>query len=171
LRGQILSTDLVISLSMFLAALLIFLLVWSTIAYAYRESLDDIGMQSALISISDALAFTPGSPPGWEFSAANASSYGIAASRNHLSPAKLSALSGQFSSNYTGAKERIGAGRFDIFVSVERAEGGEQLYGFGRLPSAAGQQISSAGIERLCMLEGELVKVKVQLWRKKGGSL
>lgn len=170
-HGQILSTDLVISLSMFLAALLIFMLVWSTIAYTYWESMADIDMQSALISVSDVLVFSPGSPAGWEFSQANASSYGLSASKNKLSGSKLSALSSAFYSNYSDAKERVGAGRFDIYVSVETAEGGPQLYGFGRLPSGSGQQISTASAERLAMLDGALVKVKVQLWRQKGGAL
>lgn len=171
MRGQILSTDLVISLSMFLAALLIFMLVWSTISYSYWESMADIAMQSALLSMSDTLVLSSGSPAGWEFSGANATSYGFAISRNVISRAKLSAISRDFYENYHDSKERIGAGRFDVWVSVESAEGGARLYGFGRLPAGGGQQFSTASMERLCLLDGQLVKVRLQLWRQKGGSL
>ena len=89
-RGQILSTDLVVSLSLFLGAVMIFLIAWSTLSYSYLESKADTNMQSAMLAISDTLVLSPGSPSDWEFGdVADASSLGLASSKNELSARKI----------------------------------------------------------------------------------
>lgn len=170
-KGQILSTDLVISLSLFLGALLIFMLAWSSMSYSYWEQKADTDMQSALLSISDSLVYSQGTPSDWEFSSGlNASSFGLAVSRNTISARKIAALQSIFSSNYSLAKERAGAGRFDISVSIKDLSG-SQIYGFGSVANFTDRQVSAAGAERLAIMDGKLVKVSVQLWRAKGGAL
>jgi len=171
LRAQMLSTDLIISLSLFLAAMLIFLYTWSTISYSYWEQRSELDMQSALLSIADAQALSPGIPSDWEFSSGqNATSFGLAISKNVLADGKVRQLQSLFRSDYPLMKERVGAGRFDIFISIADSSG-DTLYSFGRLADFTDRQISSASAQRLCMLDGQPVMLKVMLWRTKGGAL
>lgn len=170
-KGQILSTDLVVSLSLFLAALLVFTLAWRSMSQGYWEAQSDMDMQSAALSISDALALSQGYPQGWEFSQqGNATSFGLASSKNALSHAKIKALQSSFASDYYSAKGTLGAGRFEPYITVGYASGAT-LYSFGQAPSSQNMSVSSAIAERLCLLDGKLALLRVQLWRVKGGAL
>jgi hypothetical protein len=170
-RGQILSTDLVISLSLFLGAIMVFFISWSMLSYSYWESKADMDMQSAMLSISDALVLSPGSPADWEFGTVDgASSFGLANGKNELSRLKIASLQSFFANNYTLAKVGMGSGTFDIYVAVNRQDG-TVLYSFGRIADFTDRQVVSASSERLAILDGELVDVKVSLWRTKGGAI
>ncbi|MCX6770337.1 MAG: hypothetical protein NT051_06740 [Candidatus Micrarchaeota archaeon] len=171
LRAQMLSTDLIISLSLFLAAMLIFLFIWSSISYSYWEQRSELDMQTALISIADAQALSPGIPSDWEVSSQeNATSFGLAVSKNVLAGEKVRKMQSLFHSDYSLMKERAGAGRFDVFISISDSSGAT-LYSFGRLANFTDRQISSASAQRLCLLDGQTVTLKVMLWRTKGGAL
>ena len=124
-------------------------------------------MQGALISISDSAVLSPGNPADWEYtSLQNASSYGFASSRNVLSSQKLGSLQALNSSYYDTVRERMGAGRFELSISVVDS-GGSTLYSFGKAPDAGNETVSSASAERLALLDDGVVTLKVQLWRRK----
>jgi len=168
MQGQLVSTELIICSSIFMVALVIFLLAWNTITAAYYEEQANRDMEVALMGISDMAVLSPGSPADWETTAgANANAFGFAQSRNILSSQKLSMLS-NLSSNYTSVKEKMGAGRFDMFITVLSADGSRLPYSFG---SEAGNQNDSAvsfSAERLAILGSEPVRLKVQVWRPRG---
>jgi len=163
-KGQMISTELILCSSIFMIALVIFLFTWNAITANYYEEQANRDMEVALIGISDMAVLSPGYPNDWETSAGfGANAFGFAQSRNILSPSKLSALSA-LNSNYAEAKERIGAGRFDVFIGVV----GRPEYSFGSLVNNANDSIVSVSAERLSILEGEPVRLKVQVWRQKG---
>ena len=165
LRGQILSTELVLAFSIFLVAMLVFVAAWDYIIYTYGFEQDERQMQSALISVSDAMVLSPGYPYDWEFSAgANASSIGLASSENVLSPYKLSALQ-SLNSSYDTLRERMGAGRYNVYVEA-MLPNGTVLYRFGN--AAAPDAASSTGAERLALMNDTITILKVQLWRAQG---
>ena len=166
-KGQLVSTELVICSSIFLAALIIFLLVWSAISSAYRDEQANRDMQVELTGISDMAVLSPGDPPDWEMTApTNASAFGFAQSPNVLSPAKLSALA-LLNQTYVISKERMGAGKYGLFITVLDANGGQLPYGFGEQVTASNGSIVSFSAERLALLGGTPVRLVVQIWRNK----
>jgi hypothetical protein len=169
-KGQVLSTEIVVSFALFLAALLVYVLGASNMLYSYSEERADLDMRQALLGIADNLVLSPGCPADWEYSGQQASYYGLAESPNALSRAKLSAAQSLFSADYSGAKTLFGAGMFDLSVSVVDANG-TKIGGFGKAASAANGTYSSASSERLAVLDGQLVRVRVQLWRQRGGAI
>jgi len=168
LRGQIFSSELLVSFSVFIAALIIFILVWNGMYSGYTEELADTRMQTVLIGISDMAVMSPGDPQDWETGAgANANAYGFATERSVLSPAKLYAMQGYFAANYSGMKEKLGAGGYGVFVSVADLSG-NTLYSFGSPAGTSNQSISSVSAERIALLGSDIVKLRTQLWRVRG---
>ncbi len=167
LKGQMVSTELVICSSIFMAALVVFLFAWNTISTAYYEEQASRDMETALAGISDMAVLSPGSPSNWEFSVlSNANSFGFATSPNVLSQGKLAALT-ELNGSYSSVKEKLGAGRFDISISVLDADGNALPYGFGQGASTQNYSVVSASVERLALLGGQPARLQVQLWRLK----
>ncbi|MFA6214579.1 MAG: hypothetical protein WC717_04855 [Candidatus Micrarchaeia archaeon] len=171
MRGQIFSTELMVSMSVFIGALIVFLYVWNSMYTAYVEEQSDNKMQVVLVGISDAAVMSPGDPADWEATVGTgANSYGFASARSVLSPAKLYAMQGYFSANYTDMKDKMGAGGYDIFIDVSDLEG-NTYYGFGSPAGTDNSSVSAVTAERLALIGDEMVKLKVQLWRTRGRSL
>jgi len=171
MRGQLFSTEMMVSFSVFLAAIIIFLFVWNTLYNNYIEEQSDNKMQVVLVGISDAAVMSPGDPSNWDVTVgANANSYGFASSRNILSPSKLYAMQGYFAANYTDMKDKMGAGGYDLFIEVKDTEG-STYYSFGRPADTANSSISAISAERLALMDDEISILRVQLWRVKGRSI
>lgn len=168
-KGQLISTEAILSFAIFLTGLMVFAFAWNFVSQAYYTDQAERQMQFALIAVSDAAVLSPGDPSGWEVSAApqNASSFGFAQSRNVLSPTKLAALQSLNASNYDTVRERMGAGRFELYISVESQDGTVQ-YAFGNPAAAGSATVSAVSAERLALLNNQAVTLKVQVWRTKG---
>lgn len=152
--------------SFFLAAMLIFLASWNSMFATYYREATMRQMQTSLIGISDMLVMSQGEPADWEFGALeNASSFGLAVSRNSLSTQKLSAMQ-SLNSSYDKVRENMGAGASQLYVAVKDT-GGSALYAFGNPFDPADPTVLSASADRLALLDGALVKVTVQVWRSK----
>lgn len=163
-RGQILSIEIMLTFSFFLASVMIFMVAWNAISLSYQEEAEERQLESSLIGISDMAVMSQGYPVDWEVGAReNASAFGLAISRGILSPQKLSALQ-SLNSSYDRLREGMGAGSAELYMEVEGEAG--RLYEFGR-PLPSGPRFHSASAERLAVLEGSLVKVKVHLWRER----
>lgn len=165
-KGQILSLEVIVAFSFFLAAMLIFLASWNSMFATYYREATMRQMQTSLVGISDMLVMSPGEPADWEFSVLeNASSFGLAASRNSLSVQKLSALQ-SLNSSYDKVRESMGAGASQIYIAVKDGNGGV-IYAFGNPYDPLNPDIISTSADRLALLDGTLVKVTVQVWRSK----
>ena len=165
-KGQILSLEVIVAFSFFLAAMLVFLASWNAMFASYYREATMRQMETSLIGISDMLVMSPGEPADWEFGALeNASSFGLAVSRNSLSSQKLSALQ-SLNSSYDKVRESMGAGASQLYIGVKDTSG-NVLYGFGDQYDPADTGIISVSTDRLALLDGELVKVTVQVWRSK----
>ena len=163
--------EMMVSFSVFLGALIIFLFVWNTMYNNYVEEQSDNKMQVVLVGISDSAVLSAGDPSNWEMaSGMYANSYGFASSRNTLSPSKLYAMQGYFSTNYADMKDKMGAGGYDLFVDVKDTRG-NVYYSFGSMADTTDQSVSAISAERLALMDGEIVDLRVQLWRIKGRSI
>lgn len=168
LRGQLFSSELMVSLSIFLATLIIYLFVWNNLHNNYIEEQYDTRMQTVLIGISDVMVLSQGDPTDWETGAGTgANSYGLASAHNVLSPEKLYSLQEYFSANYSDMKEKVGAAGYDIFFDVTDTDD-VTIYSFGNLGDTTNQSISAVSTVRLALIGDEIVKLRIQLWRTKG---
>ncbi len=167
-KGQLLSTELIVSVSLFVASLGIFLLTWNYLTRSYYSEAADRDMQFALAGVSDMAALSQGDPADWEYTVReNASAFGLASSENVLSPTKLSALQSLNSTHYQDVLERMGVGRYDLFIKVQ-SQNGTTLYSFGMPPNMLDESVSSATMDRTMLLNDSVVTMRVQLWRTKG---
>ncbi len=168
MRGQVLSTEIVLSITIFLAAMLVFLFAWNSISDSYDVAQQAREMEVALVGVSDALVLSPGDPADWEItSPENASMMGLAKSQNILSPRKLLALQ-SLNSSYDIVRERMGAAQFQVFVSASYVGEDGPYASFGVPASEGGSGAISVSIDRLALMEGRLAILKVQLWKTKG---
>ncbi len=168
-KGQLFSVELVLASAVFMGALVAFVLVWNSMSAAYNEEQADLQMQTSLLGISDMAVLSPGYPANWETGVlGNASSFGLATSPNVLSGAKAGALQ-SLNSSYLDMKERMGAGRFDVFLSIGNSTG--TFYTFGYAPDLNDTTVKAISSQRVALLNGSAVSVKVQLWRIKGKVL
>ncbi len=166
-KGQILSTEIILALSLFMGSIVVFILAWGYISSSYFSEQADRQMQVALIGISDAAVLTPGDPADWETNAReNASSFGFASSRNIISAQKLSALQSLNTSYYDRVRERMGAGRFELYLEV-RDTAGNSLYRFGKQAGISTNSTAALSIDRLALLNDSLATLRIQLWRNK----
>ena len=166
-KGQILSLEIIVTFSFFLAAMLIFMASWNAMTAAYAQETVLRQLQTSVLGISDMLVMSPGEPADWEFSAMeNASSFGLASSRNVLSRQKVAGLQ-SLNSSYDTVRQNMGAGASQVYVEVDD-EHGSMLYNFGNPYDPHSLSVYSASANRLALLDGALVKVNVEVWRSKG---
>ena len=171
MKGQIFSMEMMVSFSVFIGAIIIFLFVWNAMYNNYIEEQSDNKMQVVLIGVSDAAVMSAGDPSNWDITVGReAHSYGFATSRNTLSPSKLYTMQGYFATNYTDMKDKMGAGGYGLYIDVKDLDG-NTYYSFGSLADTTNQSISAIAADRLALMDDELVNLRVQLWRVKGRSI
>ena len=171
-RGQMFSTEIILSFSLFMAALVVFLFVWNSLSNSYAEEQSDRRMEVSLLGIADMCVLSPGDPQDWEQLPApqNANAFGLASSRNVLSSSKLSALQSLFTSDPANTTMKMGAGGYGLFLEVTDTSG-TVLYNFGQAADASNTSISQIGANRLAILDNDVVNVRVQVWRVKGQAI
>ncbi|MCX8195242.1 MAG: hypothetical protein N3G22_04020 [Candidatus Micrarchaeota archaeon] len=172
LAGQLSSAELIVSISFFVVALMVFFIMWNWLTTTYYEEAADKEMQFAAAAFSDVLIYSAGVPEGWDCTLCtpesmpfprNAPSFGLAQSPNVLQRNKISQLRTLYYSNTQLVTERMGVGKYSFSVQVQSTNG-SQLYQFGEF-FAQNETVSSATVQRLAIMDGELVIVKVSLWR------
>ncbi|MEM4633909.1 MAG: hypothetical protein QW275_02020 [Candidatus Anstonellaceae archaeon] len=165
-KGQLLSSELILCIAIFMASLFAFVLAWNAIFSIYSSQMQQRQIQNTLFSVSNQLILSQGDPSNWEISSLqNANSFGLANFAGEISQSKVSTLQSLNATHYSAVREGMGAGRFDVYIEVEDAENQTVLYKFGRSVGSSDSEVASASIQRLAMMEdGKLVLVKVWLW-------
>ena len=165
-KGQMFTTELVLASAIFIAAIVIFVSIWNSMLTSYFEEQRDREMQVALNGISNMLVLSPGSPTNWEAGVlGNANAFGLASSPNVISHAKFAALQ-NLNSSYLSMKEKLGAGRFDLFMSLNNST--NTLYRFGLMGDSNDSSVKILRGSRLALLNDSVVTLNVQVWRTKG---
>lgn len=171
MKGQLFSSEILVSFSIFLGAVLVYLFAWNSLQVNYMHEMADAKMQSVLLGLSDVMVLSPGDPPDWETGAGmGANSFGLAASENELSSEKLYMMQSYFASNYSGMRDSMGAAGYGVFMNVSNQDG-NVLYSFGSLADTDNETVSAAEANRLAVLGGEIVNVRMQLWHTRGKGL
>jgi len=162
-KGFIGSLDLILSMLLFLAV--IYMSIWAN--GEVRRSVSSFESSQAYkdkaLVLCDVLLKTGGSPYHWEtLNLSNSSvvnstllSIGLASEPNVLNLEKLDAFDGL---PYTTTRKILGLGKEDYRVEILN-ERGRRIYSAG----AVAQEVSSS-IERLALLDGEIVVFKLSLY-------
>lgn len=166
-RGQLLSSEIILALCLFLGSLIAFVLAWNAASASFVQAQQRQQAQAALVGIADMAVLSPGDPADWETRLpAGANAYGFASSPGVLSARKLSALQ-SLNPSYDSMREGMGAGRFELYLAAHYPDGAA-LYSFGRAAAENDTLSGAVSIERLALLDGSPVILKVQLWKKTG---
>ncbi len=131
-RGQFFSPDLIIAMSVFIFALILFFSASNAVFYQTdlvndRKDSDEIA-HAAL----NALLLSPGQPSNWEnVSFSDVNVFGLVYRNNFIEKEKLFALFNDLnSSDYVNTKIKLGFGAYDVYLRV-LGPSGEEIVGAG----------------------------------------
>ncbi|HQT44394.1 MAG TPA: hypothetical protein PLO51_00290 [Candidatus Micrarchaeota archaeon] len=174
-KGQTLSNDLVISLTVFMAIILLCLYIWGTTNEQIGNSRLSSSIEQATLFASDSLVQTQGVPSDWEYYPLNSTqSIGIASERNVLSAQKLAALQAYNTpltnaTQYARVKEILGVGNLGFRFDVET--GNSTPYSFGEAAPGSFNNTTIIGyvVERPVVYNNTASTLIVQAWAVKYG--
>ncbi len=168
-RGQIVISDLIISMAVFLMLLVIAYEAWNRQVERLGEWRDSANAQDALRRGLDALTRSPGHPYDWAVLNQTPNESGILALGAASSPGRLDALKTgaiaqwlSSASQYNATRSKMGVLPYRAQASV-RELNGTQIYSMGEAPGA-GASVMASG-QRLAVYEGRAVLVRLSLWR------
>ncbi len=115
-RGQVVSYDLLIAISIFLLVFAFVLGIWQNAIGAIAGEKILYEMKNSAVQISNQLVMTPGNPSNWQLGG-DANLYGLALSRRALSLQKLDAFRAL---DYNSAKSRMGIADYDFYIKIEQ---------------------------------------------------
>ena len=163
-KGQIFSTELVLASAVFITALVVFVSSWNSMLQSYFDEEADLELQTSVLGISDMMALSPGEPSNWEAGVLdNASAFGLASEPNVISGAKFAALQSLNRTDYDAIKERMGAGRFGVYMELNNSS--TRVYSFGVLANSNDSTVKSFTANRLVLLNDSVFTLRVQAWR------
>jgi hypothetical protein len=164
-RGQVWTVDFTAGAVAVSLILMLFILMWNATAIRWGVIGGHTEMEAAAVFASESLMTTSGVPESWEALPdidGNVSAIGLANGRNELSRMKLEKLAAQNSTAYGTVKARLGLQRYSFGMRVLDLPGNVVLYEFGEFsPAPSGDALA---FERLGVLDGEPVKVYMEVW-------
>ena len=163
-RGQMLSVDFMLSLGVFLAAFYILFTLWGVVQSVLLLDMRELEMSKVAVSISQSLVATAGQDTNWHvLSRENASAFGLAWSSNVLQLEKVQEFMSLNATNYNSIKEKLGAGRYELYVFIDELDG-TRLYEFGLAPPDNSRSHPTQSSQRFAILDGRIVIVQVEVW-------
>lgn len=163
-KGQVLTIDLVLSLTVFLAAFFILFYVWQSTQEITVLNIHELEMSKLAVSIAQSLVYTQGQPSNWhsQSSQSSTSSYGLSWRDNVLQQEKAEAFAA-LNSSYNSTKEKLGAGRYELYAFIEDLNG-VHLYEFGIQPPDSSRIHPIQVAQRFAILNNEPVIVQAEVW-------
>ena len=164
-RGQVLTIDLVLSLTVFLAAFFILFYLWQMAQKVSVLNTHELEMSKLAVIVAHSLVFAQGQPSNWHAMAnpADASSFGLAWRSNVLQQEKVDAFIALNATNYTSTKERLGAGRYELYIFVQDLAGAN-IYEFGIKPPDSSRIHPIQVAQRFAILNNEPIIVQAEVW-------
>ena len=160
-KGQIFTVDLIMAATIFLFVLTLTIIYSNQVANrAYYWDKTNEREHAALLA-SRTLVLSPGEPSNWEqLSVEDASSIGLASSRNVIDSRKLQRFAGLNQGNYSDAKALLGLSKYDVRVTISGLNR-QLLESFGLEPDANKE---TSSLTRVALYNGEAVLVKVKVF-------
>jgi hypothetical protein len=169
LRGQIVISDLIISMAVFLMLLVIAYEAWNRQVERLGEWRDSANAQDALRRGLDSLTSAAGHPYNWAVLNQTPNESGIlalgaASSPGRLDELKMGTLAQWLNSSayYNSTRSKMGIMPYRAQASVRELDG-TLLYGMGEAPGENAAVLASG--QRLAVFESRTVLVRLSLWR------
>lgn len=165
LKGQTWAIDFIAGTAVLALIVMLFMLMWNTSAIRWNSATKQMAMEESAFFASESLLATPGVPSGWEMLPridGNVSSIGIVSGRNELNRAKLDKLVAENATAYGTIKARLGLQRYQFGMNITDLGGSTTYYSFGE--SSGGALNNSINFERLGILDGNPVLVRLEVW-------
>jgi len=158
-KAQLWSLDFVVSLMIFLSAVVAVLFSWNYISANAAETQALKELQLKVMTLSDSLIRTQGLPVNW--GNATVEVFGLAETENVLNATKLAILVNMSTYEYDRARAILDLGAYDFYLEAKDLNG--TVFGNTSKPLA-----SNAGvvipIERFAMYGGRIARVKLIIW-------
>lgn len=155
-KGQAISIDFAIAVSIFIIILLYHTTAWAEYSGGYYSLRARNGFEYSAISISQSLLKTPGIPANWEQNASGASSLGLAYQENVISPEKLANFTAL---NYNLSRSLLGIPD-NYYLEVKRRNDSLLVASAGK--NATNKTVSS--VQRVALYNNEFVDVLVKVY-------
>ena len=163
-RGQVLTIDFVLSLGVFLAAFYILFTLWGVVQSVLLLNMSELEMSKVAVSVSQSLVSTPGQDSNWHvISGENSSAFGLAWRSNMLQTEKVDEFISLNATNYTMLKEKLGAGKYELYVFIDELDG-TRLHDFGMQSPDASRKHATQSSQRFAILDGRIVILQVEVW-------
>ncbi|MDO8339217.1 MAG: hypothetical protein Q7T16_01020 [Candidatus Burarchaeum sp.] len=131
MKGQMFSSDFILSIVLFTATLLLLLPLWNDVNLQIADAEAKKDLQIAATSISSLLVKTPGSP--WNWTPDTVGSIGFSNARQVMNLTKFEYLR---EINYTRAKELLGINQYNFSINITDEYGLLATSGVARSPVA-----------------------------------
>ena len=162
MRGQVWSTDFVISAVIFLLALALVVFAWNYSSLRISQQNELVPAESTLIMVSDALIRTPGIPQDWNIT--SVTSIGLASDENVLDTDKLDMF---INMSYEYSKSILGLERYHYYFRLLHLNGSviQNQYGqnltAGQYPNGS---VLTVPIQRHVLYNSTIAKLDFMLW-------
>ena len=131
MKGQLFSSDFIISVVIFSAAIMLLLPLWNDINYQIADAEAKKDLQIAVSSISDLLVKSPGSPSNW--TPTDVKSLGLSNTRRVINLTKFESLR---QLNYSAVKALLGIYQYNLTINITDEYGLLATSGISRSPVA-----------------------------------
>jgi hypothetical protein len=158
-KGQIFSTDLVLSIIVFTILFIFVLSLWNLYSIRLHQNTQSDEMQLISLQITDLLTKTQGYPHNWQQGIPGNITIGLSSAQGDLSQEKIDAF---IALNYTIAKELFNIERFEYKFEIANING-ELINSSGIDPN---NSIESISIIRHYLQNDNTRKLTFILWRE-----
>ncbi|VVC02928.1 Uncharacterised protein [Candidatus Bilamarchaeum dharawalense] len=163
LRGQIWTVDFITGLVALSFILMLYLIMWNTIAIRWGWAGKQTSMEASAYFASESLLATSGEPESWEMLPhidENVSAIGLVNGRNELNKMKLEKFVAENATAYSTIKARLGMQRYEFGMRITDIGDNTVYYEFGKFSALN----NSLNFDRLAILDGEPVIVHMEVW-------
>ena len=165
-KGQIWSTDFLISAVVITFIALMFILIWNGLAVRWNNAQEYRQMYVDAAFAADALLTTPGDPESWEnletIDEDTVHALGIVNSRNEINNMKMEKLVGLNDTEYAMVRQKLGITKYDVEIKVTDLSQDSLYYYFGRTSTMLETSIV---LERMALLNNTPVIVSIEVWK------
>ena len=156
-KGQIITADLVVGLTILILILQFGYSVWSKSVYDIRQKDDSNEIEIIALSISDFLLKYEGKPTDWE-QTNNTITIGLAKEDHVLDSDKVSAF---LNMNYTEAKKLLGIGENEFLFRLKKTDG-TVINESDLIPSNPGLSVN---VRRVVLYNDNATYMEFMVWR------
>ena len=154
-KGQIMSTDYIIGVTLFIIVLATSTYIWNNTLYRSQKDYIEMEMMNMAKRTSDQLVRSPGIPETWESNISSLQAVGLKVKDGVISETKLDELEAM---DYDDLRGYLGVGSYNVYVKVSTSSGAI----FGEAGTTPTGEIV-VNFQRLAIMNEEQVLIDVSI--------